>query len=203
MLRRRPIRYLASGEAVELDVRKHWSALADPFFQLIGVILAALLLGSIASPSEGSDIFDDFVSVVVIFFIFRFLFYVWLWSVNRIVVTNQRVIEESGVLNRNVSSMPLTKVTDLQYHRSLMGRLLGFGELVLESAGQQQAIGSIEHLAHPDDFYRTFTTLLARRQGPPSEPERNYQPPAPPWEQAFDEDEGDDGDTGPIQRVIV
>jgi uncharacterized membrane protein YdbT with pleckstrin-like domain len=203
MLRRRPIRYLATGEGVEIDVRKHWSALADPALQLAGVILAALLLGSLMSPADGSDFFDDFLSVVVVFFIFRFFFYVWLWYVNRIVVTNQRIIEESGIINRNVSSMPLTKVTDLQYHRSLMGRLLGFGELSLETAGQKQAISSIDHLAKPDEFYRDFTTLLARKQGPSTSPAPASVPVVSDPSSEDVAEERDDDDTGPIERVVV
>jgi membrane protein YdbS with pleckstrin-like domain len=203
LMRRRPIRYLASGEAVELEARKHWTALADPFFQAVAVILGALLLGSILSPNEGSDFFDDFLSVVTVFFIGRFVFYVFLWQRNRIVITNQRVIEDYGIFTRNRDSMPLVKVTDLRYHQSMMGIILNYGELVLESAGQQQAIGSIDHLANPEDFYRTFLTLLARVHGGAPPPPG----PAPQVEQVVadgdDWDEGDDGDTGPIPRVIV
>jgi membrane protein YdbS with pleckstrin-like domain len=200
MFGRRPIRYLASGERIDLDVRKHWSALANPAFQTIGVIIAALLLGSIISPNNGSDLFDDFVSVVVVFYILRFGFYVWLWVANRIVVTNQRVIEEKGVISRRIASMPLSKVTDLEYHRPLMGRIFGYGELSLESAGQLQAITSIDHLAKPDEFYRQFTTLLARLQGPAGGP-----PTPAPYEQGEEEEEEarDEDDTGPIPRVIV
>jgi hypothetical protein len=95
-------------------------------------------------------------------------------------------------------------VTDLKYVRSLAGRILNYGELVLESAGQQQAISTIDHLANPDEFYRDVTTLLAQTHGRPSAP----APPVPaPYDQT-DEDEiedqtEDDGDTGPIPRVIV
>ena len=198
---RRPARYLASQERIELDVRRHWTALVDPFLQLLGVILAASLLGTIGSPNTGTDLLDTFLSVVTIFFVFRFLFKLVEWYVNRIVVTNQRFIEVRGILTREVASMPLTKVTDLKYVRSLGGRMFNYGELQLESAGQQQAISSIEHLANPDEFYREVTTLLAAIHGRPS-----ASPPTPaPYEQTEEpEDESaDDGDTGPIPRVIV
>jgi uncharacterized membrane protein YdbT with pleckstrin-like domain len=163
----RPLRYLASGESVPMDpVRKHWSVLANPFFQMVGVLLAAWLIeGSVLGRDDGNDFIGTLIFVVVLFYVLRFLFYVWLWAVNRIVVTNQRIIEESGVFNRKVASMPLTKVTDLEYHRSLMGRIFGYGQLNLESAGQKQAIERIEHLNNPDKFYAEFTALLANRNG--------------------------------------
>jgi uncharacterized membrane protein YdbT with pleckstrin-like domain len=197
---RRPARYLASEERIVIDVRRHWTVLLDPFLQLIGVILAAALLGTIGSPSSGTDVLDTFLSVVTIYFVFRFLFKGVEWYANRVVVTNQRFIEVRGILTREVASMPLTKVTDLKYVRSLAGRIFNYGELVLESAGQQQAISSIDHLAHPDEFYRDVTTLLAQTHGRPSA----ATPPVPaPYEQTDEEETEDDGDTGPIPRVIV
>jgi uncharacterized membrane protein YdbT with pleckstrin-like domain len=196
---RRPARYLASEERIVIDVRRHWTVLLDAFLQLIGVILAASLLGTIGSPGSGDDVLDTFLSVVTIFFVFRFLYKIFEWYVNRIVVTNQRFIEVRGILTREVASMPLTKVTDLKYVRSLAGRMFNYGELVLESAGQQQAISSVDHIANPDDFYREVTTLLAQTHGGASAP-----PPVPaPYEQTDEDETEDDGDTGPIPRVIV
>jgi membrane protein YdbS with pleckstrin-like domain len=197
LFRPRPLRYLASGECVPLPpVRRHWSVLAKPFFQMVGVVIAALLVGSIFSPNDGNDFIDTLAGVVTVIFFLRFLFYVWLWAVNRIVVTDQRIIEESGVFNRKVASMPLTKVTDLEFHRSLMGRIVGYGQLNLESAGQKQAIEKIEHLANPDRFYADFTTLLAGIHGAP--------PPPPPISYELPEDKAEDeDDTGPLPRVIV
>ena len=32
--------------------------------------------------------------------------------------------------------MPLAKVTDMSFQRSPIGRILGYGEFILESAGQ-------------------------------------------------------------------
>jgi hypothetical protein len=89
--------------------------------------------------------------------------------------------------------MPLTRVTDMTYQRSLLGRILGYGDLIVESAGQDQALSRIEHLPRPDDFYRTITSLVTA--GIPSllpedeEPRRLWLP--------------DDEDTGPLPRVIV
>jgi hypothetical protein len=45
-------------------------------------------------------------------------------------------------------------VTDLSYNRSPLGRLLGYGEFVLESAGQDQAMHRVPWLPSPDELYR-------------------------------------------------
>jgi len=52
--------------------------------------------------------------------------------------------------------MPLTKVTDMSYNRSPLGRLLGYGTFVMESAGQDQALRTVGWVADPDHTYRVI-----------------------------------------------
>ncbi|HWL65097.1 MAG TPA: PH domain-containing protein, partial [Actinomycetota bacterium] len=113
----------------------------------------------------------------------------WEWRADRIVVTDRRIFEVSGVLTRKVASMPLVKMTDITYRRSVLGRLLGYGELIVETAGQDQSLNRITHLPHPDDFYRTITWLVTGGLTPRAEPEDDYYV--------------DDDDTGPLPRVVV
>ena len=56
--------------------------------------------------------------------------------------------------------MPLIKVTDMSYARPPLGRLLGYGEIVIESAGQDQALRRITHLPDPDGLYLEICELL-------------------------------------------
>ena len=50
--------------------------------------------------------------------------------------------------------MPFIKVTDMSYHRTVPGRIFGYGEFILESAGQEQALRKVEWVPHPDATYR-------------------------------------------------
>ena len=100
------------------------------------------------------------------------------------------IFEVSGLLSRKVASMPLTRVTDMTYRRSLLGRLLGYGDLIVESAGQDQALTTINFLPNPDEFYRTVTALVGGVMARP-DPETVHEA---SW---------DDEDTGPLPRVIV
>ena len=56
--------------------------------------------------------------------------------------------------------MPLLKVTDMTYDRSLLGRLAGYGKFMLESAGQDQALSTIDHVPDADTHYRAICTQL-------------------------------------------
>jgi hypothetical protein len=45
--------------------------------------------------------------------------------------------------------MPLTKVTDMSFQRSTLGRILGYGEFILESAGRTRRCATSIHLPYP------------------------------------------------------
>ena len=62
--------------------------------------------------------------------------------------------------------MPLVKVTDMSYARPPAGRVLGYGEIVIESAGQDQALRRITHLPHPDALYLEICELLFGPKAP-------------------------------------
>jgi uncharacterized membrane protein YdbT with pleckstrin-like domain len=184
-------RYLAADERIVLEVRRHMSLLFGPGFLTLVAILVAGGIGWFTSPSEGSDRVDLVLGIFALFAAARFGWKTWQWHADRIVVTDQRIFEVSGVLTRKVASMPLTRVTDMTYQRSLLGRILGYGDLIVESAGQDQALSRIEHLPRPDDFYRTITSLVTA--GIPSLlPEGDEELWLP-----------EDDDTGPLPRVIV
>jgi hypothetical protein len=82
------------------------------------------------------------------------------WWYDRFVVTDKRVLLVHGLLRRDVDMMPLMKVTDMRYERSVAGRLLGYGVFVMESAGKDQALSRVAHVREPDWLYREICTLL-------------------------------------------
>jgi hypothetical protein len=186
-----PLRYLAEGEELVLEVRRHWLVLAEPFAAAIGVIVLAGFVGMFFSPNQGSDAIDTLVGLAALGFALRFAWKLGLWWVDRIIVTDRRVIEASGVWTRRVASMPLGKITDMTYVRPFTGRtIFRYGHLILESAGQTQALEEIKFLRDPDTFYKAIITRTTRRFGLPPEPlERE-----PPRLREHD-------DTGPIPRV--
>jgi hypothetical protein len=48
----------------------------------------------------------------------------------------------------------------MTYERSLFGRMFGYGTLVLESAGQIQALNRIEFLPHPEEIFDAISDLV-------------------------------------------
>ncbi len=145
--------YLFGGEQVALETRRHAVVLLKPaLFPFFGLVLVS------AYPLR-------FTLIVLLACIGRFAWSYLLWFKDRFVLTDNRIISTSGLITTSVVSMPLSKITDLTYTRSVGGRLLGYGKLHLESAGQIQ-LESIDHLPDPDHFYRC---VMAFALGPPPE----------------------------------
>ncbi len=75
-------------------------------------------------------------------------------------VTDKRMILVSGFVVRKVAMMPLARVTDMSFRRSALGRLLGYGEFIIESAGQEQALRTINFLPYPEQLYLEVCGLV-------------------------------------------
>jgi len=63
-----------------------------------------------------------------------------------------------------VDMMPLVKVTDMSFRRDLRGQLLGYGEFVVESAGQDQALRNVNYLPYPEQLYLEVCGLVFKEQ---------------------------------------
>ena len=84
----------------------------------------------------------------------------------QIFLTDQRIFRVSGLLTRQVATMPLKALTDIRYEQTILGRLFNYGHFHVESAGQEQALGSLHFVAQPGTFYRI---VMAGALGSPRE----------------------------------
>lgn len=151
-------RYLLPSERCVVSVRRHWSLLGLPFALALGALFGAGWISGSLSGSKGP--IDDIVWYVALAVLGYAGWRFFEWQVDRFIVTDKRILLTSGLLTHRVGMMPLRKVTDMTYERSLAGRLCGYGTFVMESAGQDQALHRIDHLPRPDLLYREVSDLL-------------------------------------------
>jgi uncharacterized membrane protein YdbT with pleckstrin-like domain len=151
-------RYLLPHEHQVITVRKHPAVLVVPIgLALAGLVLAGVLSTSIARNSNlGLEVIWWAWAILLLYLIWRVIN----WSVDYFVVTSRRILETSGVLTRKVAMMPLSKVTDMSFQRSAVGRLFGYGQFIVESAGQDQAMRSVDHIPYPEQLYLEVVGLI-------------------------------------------
>jgi uncharacterized membrane protein YdbT with pleckstrin-like domain len=58
------------------------------------------------------------------------------WMNRQFIITNRRVIQISGILNKNVTDSSLGKVTDVKMEQSALGRLFDYGDIEILTASE-------------------------------------------------------------------
>jgi membrane protein YdbS with pleckstrin-like domain len=155
-------RVLLPHERRVITVRFHPAILIRPVAEALGGLALAGLISTIAH-------LNDTVLLVVwllwLILVIRLLFKIYAWLEDYFVVTSARLLTSGGVFRKSVRMMPLTKVTDMRFERSPIGRMLGFGTFIVESAGQDQALRTIDHLPYPEQLYIEVCGLIFKDPG--------------------------------------
>ena len=149
-------RYLLPNEQPRVNVLRHWAVLLDPGLRAAGILAVLLFLWLPTGSSTLAGILQVGMLAVLGWFGWR----VAEWRHDRFVVTDKRVLLVTGLLTKRVGMMPLMKVTDMTYERSWLGRRLGYGAFVMESAGQQQALHRVDYVPQPEVVSQTMFALL-------------------------------------------
>ena len=151
-------KYLLPHEHQVITVRKHPAVLIGPIaISLAGLVIAAVISTTVARHNSGVVGFVWIAWAVVLLWL---VYKVWEWSQDYFIVTSRRMLLATGVITRKVAMMPLVKVTDMSFQRSSLGRLLGYGEFILESAGQEQALRRVDFLPYPEQLYLEVCGLI-------------------------------------------
>ena len=151
-------RYLLPHERQVISVHQHPAVLIRPIFELlVGLAIAGWLSNSF---TKGNSTAILIIWLLWSILLVRLIWRIINWLVTYFVITSQRLLLAKGFLFRRVDMMPLAKVTDMSFNRSPAGQLLGFGEFVVESAGQDQALRHIDHLPYPEQLYLEVCGLI-------------------------------------------
>jgi uncharacterized membrane protein YdbT with pleckstrin-like domain len=133
-----PESVLTSDEKVVLHLHPHWKALIRPIFVVI-VAVAAVAVAAVFLPTGSASTIGLYViGALALIAVALLALWPWLkWRTTHYVFTNERVILREGVFSRDGRDIPLGRVNDVSFSHSLIGRMLGYGTLTIESAGER------------------------------------------------------------------
>ncbi|GAB3446702.1 PH domain-containing protein [Actinophytocola sediminis] len=150
--------YLLDTERRVIRVRLHWACLAWDLFEAVALLAVAVMVSYLLPPSLW--ILQNVLWYAALFVVLRLAYVVLMWWVERIVVTDKRMMMTTGIITTKVLMMPIGKVTDLTYERPLIGRVLGYGTMIVESAGQIQALNRLDYLPKAEQVYDAISELV-------------------------------------------
>jgi uncharacterized membrane protein YdbT with pleckstrin-like domain len=135
-------KYLNDDEHVILDLHPHWWTFVLPSISLVTLLIAWLKSYDISDAQSSSamrlleTVCVRAVQIAVIIALVRLLSRGLKWSRTHFVLTNHRVIFRSGVIARTGVEIPLYRVNNINFHQSIFERMIGAGDLLVESGGE-------------------------------------------------------------------
>lgn len=149
---------LQDDEELILVIRPHWWALIDAVAALVG----AVVLGAAALLSAFAPLLLAAAVVLVValgFFTLRYL----RWSRTNFIVTSERVIFQQGLVARRSTHMPLEKINTVDFHQSVFERLIGAGDLIIES-GSEAGVESFSDIRRPLSVQQEINKQVDRHE---------------------------------------
>jgi uncharacterized membrane protein YdbT with pleckstrin-like domain len=159
-----PTRLLTEGEDVILDLRPHWIALLKP---VMWTIVIAVVAG-IVWVKAGGDVQDEIRIAIVALGLVLWIPLAFVpairWRFTLFVLTNERVITRSGVIAKRSKEIPLETINDVTFGQRIIERVLGAGDLVIESAGESGQ-NRFTDIRHPEAVQLEIYRAAEARKG--------------------------------------
>jgi len=145
-----PRRLLNDHETVVVDLHPHWWCLAAPVVALVAAMslgVAALVYTDAQTMprTAGGYACLGLIAAAACWLIARSL----RWVTTAFAITTQRVILRTGVLAKHGIEIPLDRVNTVMSDQGPLERLVGAGDLVIESGGEL-GLQRFEDIRDPD-----------------------------------------------------
>ena len=159
-----PSNLVQEGETLVLDLRPHWWYFSRNILTGIPLFIVLILVFQIE---------DDTVKTASrwIIGIALIAWAVWLglkylqWRMTYFVVTSRRVIYRSGVVAKRGVEIPLERINNINFHQRLIDRVIGAGDLDIESAGKDGQ-SHFDFIRHPDGVQHEIYRQMEARNMP-------------------------------------
>jgi len=133
---------LNEGEHVVLSTRTHAKALIGPFLVLLVVVFVTAFLGAQVDRNIDNDsarttlgiVVGLIAAVLVVWWVLR-PFVSW-WTTTY-TFTNRRFIERSGFIAKEGRTIPLNRISGVDFEMGYIDRIFGCGTLVVSDASEQ------------------------------------------------------------------
>lgn len=134
---------LADHEQIVFDLKPHWVAVVPSVLWTV-VAIAIVVAAQILSAGTAVLIAAG-VAVLMVLFLAVPPFVTWRFT--HFVLTTDRLITRSGVFAKHSKEIPLERINDIAFSQSFIDRILGAGDLLIESAGErgQGRIGNVRN----------------------------------------------------------
>lgn len=166
-----PQRLINDNEDIVLDLHPHWWFFGPPAMALAAAMVLTLWVNSVLSGWLQTAVTYLGLGIVIVCAAILTVEVVK-WRTTYFVVTTDRVIYRQGVVARTGVEIPLERIANVNFHQSIAERLLGVGDIVVQSGGED-GTQTFSDIARPEEVQNIVNSCIQSRatrtfQGAPS-----------------------------------
>lgn len=128
-----PDDYLHPNETLILNLRPHWFSMVPSTAALLG----ALIVGLFAIVQVDNQALSILAGVLILAALAWFGVNYAKWVSSHFVLTSDRLIHREGIISRSGIEIPLERINTVFSSQSVFERMIGAGDLVIESASTE------------------------------------------------------------------
>lgn len=147
--------FLQSELPVLAQARHHWIVLLRRPHIVLLVALLVLLVAAIVQPWP--------MAMLLILVLGAFGFLRWqTWRAEKIILTSRRIIRVRGVPETTSaeSSLRLDRISGAVLEQTVLGKILGYGDVELEAPGQHPDVRQLVRISNPNGFYMQVRKVI-------------------------------------------
>lgn len=158
-----PRRLLDDREEVTVDLHPHWWFLAPPILLLVASMAAgivAIVVTDVGSAFRTPLVWASIVAILAsaVWLVLRYS----RWLTTHFVITDRRVIFRTGLFAKRGVEIPLERVNTVHFRQGIFQRLVGAGDLLVESGGESGR-QRFTDIRQPDRVQRVIHAAATRR----------------------------------------
>ena len=164
-----PRQLLLDHESIVFDLKPHWIAIIPAIFWAVVSVTASVF---------AYDFVDDqgwswgrtavLVAVALALFVFTVL-PILRWMFTNFVLTTDRIITRRGIIAKQSKEIPLERINDVAFNQTVFERMIGAGDLLIESAGERGQ-ERIYDVRKPEEVQREIYRISEDNQNRMSRP---------------------------------
>lgn len=132
-----PRNLLNESEELVLDLRPHWYFMVRAGLALLAAVAFAILVLAVGPDGSPGSVLNIVAAVAVVGALGWFGWTYLVWTNTMFVLTSDRIVSRRGVLSKEGVEIPLERVNTVFFRQSVFERMLGSGDLAIESAGER------------------------------------------------------------------
>jgi len=160
---------LGEHEKILMVARQHW-------FTFLQAILVEILFIVVIITIVTVLLFITRLSIIALGYFLLIIPFVGMardfvdWTSRQYIISNFRVVQVSGIVNKNVIDSSLEKVNDVKMAQSFFGRIFNYGDIEILTASEL-GVNLFKHIGDPVHFKTTMLNAKERLEHEGSRPE--------------------------------